>query len=56
MQLVKKHRPLEIVSNIEPYDILQDLDAIQPSITMIEAVIGSVTKVSYNFNFFFNSL
>ena len=34
MLLVKKHRPLGIISNMEPYDILQDLDAIQPTITM----------------------
>ena len=31
---VKKHKPLGIVSNMEPYDILRDLDAIQPTITM----------------------
>ena len=34
MHPVKKHKPLGIVSNMEPYDILQDLDAIQPTITM----------------------
>ena len=34
MRPVKKHKPLGIVLNMEPYDILQDLDAIQPTITM----------------------
>ena len=34
MSPVKKHKPLGIVSNMEPYDILRDLDAIQPTITM----------------------
>ena len=34
MRLVKKHKPLGIVSNMEPYDILRDLDTIQPTITM----------------------
>ena len=34
MRPVKKHKPLGIISNMEPYDILQDLDAIQPTITM----------------------
>ena len=34
MRSVKKHKPLGIVSNMEPYDILRDLDAIQPTITM----------------------
>ena len=34
MRSVKKHRPLGIVLNMEPYDILHDLDVIQPTITM----------------------
>ena len=34
MRPTKKHKPLGIVSNMEPYDILRDLDAIQPTITM----------------------
>ena len=34
MRSVKRHKPLGIVSNMEPYDILRDLDAIQPTITM----------------------
>ena len=38
---VKKHKPLGIVSNMEPYDILRDLDAIQPTITMKQLLVVS---------------
>ena len=34
LRSIKKHKPLGIVSNMEPYDILRDLDAIQSTITM----------------------
>ena len=41
MRSVKKHKPLGIVSNMEPYDILRDLDAIQPTITMKQLLVVS---------------
>ena len=34
LKLPRKKRALGIVTNMEPYDILKDLDVIQPSITM----------------------
>ena len=42
LHLVKKHKPLGIVSNMEPYDILQDLDAIQPTMTMKQLLAVSL--------------
>ena len=42
MRSVKKHKPLGIVSNMEPYDILRDLDAIQPTITMKQLLAVSL--------------
>ena len=34
LKLSRKKRALGIVANMEPYNILKDLDVIQPSITM----------------------
>ena len=42
MRPMKKHKPLGIVLNMEPYDILQDLDAIQPTITMKQLLAVSL--------------
>ena len=42
MPPIKKHKPLGLGSYIEPYDILQDLDAIQPTIIMKQLLVVSL--------------